>query len=77
MTLKSNSWRSPVLLGLVLLFNAAGCGVEPEPPSTPPTLEQALASVCGNGLIEEGEGCDDSNTAAGDGCGAVRRASGS
>jgi cysteine-rich repeat protein len=29
------------------------------------------APVCGNGLVETGEGCDDSNTASGDGCSAT------
>jgi cysteine-rich repeat protein len=27
-------------------------------------------AVCGNGMVEAGEGCDDGNTAVGDGCGA-------
>ncbi len=30
-----------------------------------------LAAECGNGLVEEGEGCDDSNTVSGDGCSAL------
>ncbi|HEX8437265.1 DUF4215 domain-containing protein [Archangium sp.] len=73
------SWPRPVLLGLVLLFNAAGCDAQLEPPSTPSTLEQAsqplvadvtpsLAPVCGDGLIEAGEACDDANAVSGDGC---------
>ena len=62
------------MLGLVLLFNAVGCDAQLEQPSTDSTLVQSsqpLASVCGNGLVEEGEACDDSNTAAGDGCDAT------
>src|SRR6185295_15808003 len=32
------------------------------PPPPPPT------PCCGNGIVEEGEQCDDGNTASGDGC---------
>jgi len=63
------------MLGLVLLFNAAGCDAQLEQPSTDSTLVQAsqplLASVCGNGLVEEGETCDDADTDSGDGCSAT------
>ncbi|MDI3281758.1 DUF4215 domain-containing protein [Polyangium sp. 15x6] len=31
-------------------------------------LTTTLAPVCGNGVVEIGEGCDDGNTTAGDGC---------
>ncbi len=30
-----------------------------------------MANVCGNGVLEAGEGCDDGNTTAGDGCDAM------
>ena len=62
------------MLGLVLLFNAVGCDAQLEQPSTDSTLVQAsqpLASVCGNGLVEEGETCDDADTDSGDGCSAT------
>ena len=70
------------MLGLVLLFNAAGCDAQLEPDSIDSTQVEAsqplaadttptLASVCGNGLVEAGEACDDNNTTGGDGCSAT------
>ncbi|MCE9672079.1 DUF4215 domain-containing protein [Myxococcus stipitatus] len=35
----------------------------------PNTDRCILANVCGNGMLDEGEQCDDANTTAGDGCG--------
>ncbi|MEZ4726070.1 MAG: Ig-like domain-containing protein [Caldilineaceae bacterium] len=37
----------------------------PTPIQTPPPVQ---AAVCGNGIIEAAEACDDSNTVSGDGC---------
>ncbi|WNG26075.1 DUF4215 domain-containing protein [Cystobacter fuscus] len=37
----------------------------------PATHICVVANVCGNGLTEQGETCDDANTASGDGCGAA------
>ncbi|MCP3100276.1 DUF4215 domain-containing protein [Myxococcus sp. K15C18031901] len=37
----------------------------------PNTDRCVLANVCGNGMIDEGEQCDDTNTTAGDGCSAA------
>ena len=45
-------------LGVAAAGMIAGCG----------------GSVCGNGKVEEGEQCDDGNTASGDGCSATCRA---
>lgn len=54
---RSTSVLHPALLGTLLL---AGC---PPPP----------AAVCGNGLIEADELCDDANQGSGDGCGSTCR----
>lgn len=45
------------LLGLLLLLGS--CGGNKNNPDDP---------FCGNGILEEGEGCDDGNTTSGDGC---------
>ena len=42
------------------------CGVETAPPPPPDP-------VCGNGVVEAGEQCDDGNTADGDGCSSTCR----
>ena len=34
----------------------------------PASVSYAGVSICGNGLVEPGEACDDGNTVAGDGC---------
>jgi cysteine-rich repeat protein len=42
---------------------------EPSPTATPtPTATPAMPAVCGNGVIEQGETCDDGNTNTGDTC---------
>src|SRR5262249_27857298 len=48
--------------------NAVNC-VGPTPVPTPvPTPKPTAAPVCGNGVLEAGEACDDGNTANGDCC---------
>lgn len=37
-------------------------------PTTTPTRPPVQSAVCGNGLIEAAEACDDNNTVSGDGC---------
>ena len=45
---------------------------EPEPFSEPlPEPEPVPEAVCGNGIMEDGEQCDDGNTDDGDGCSAL------
>lgn len=41
---------------------------------TPPLLQDIEAPVCGNGVVEPGETCDDGGRAAGDGCSPACRA---
>lgn len=43
---------------------------EPENPEEPPQTELS-SSICGNGIVEGLEACDDGNTIDGDGCSAV------
>ncbi len=46
---------------------------DPPPPPPPPSP----SSVCGNGVVESGESCDDGNTRIGDGCSASCQREGS
>jgi cysteine-rich repeat protein len=41
------------------------CGSTPPPPPPPPP---PVPPICGNGVMEAGEHCDDGNTVTGDGC---------
>lgn len=47
-------------------------GTTPPPPPPPPSNQDAgtptPVAVCGNGILEAGEQCDDGNTVSGDGC---------
>lgn len=43
----------------------------PAPASCPPWKRGCRRSVCGNGVVENGEACDDGNQTAGDGCSAT------
>ncbi|MFZ5443585.1 MAG: hypothetical protein ACOZQL_26500 [Myxococcota bacterium] len=59
--------RSPSVLLLLALTGA--CGVAPAAARAPAAAEQALsAGPCGNGVLNEGEQCDDGNTIDGDFC---------
>src|SRR6187549_3107484 len=49
-----------VLVGLLLFTGCDGCGNDAE--------GDDLVDVCGDGVVDEGEVCDDGNTAEDDGC---------
>jgi fibro-slime domain-containing protein len=58
------------------LFNGDGTGCSKTCTQEPVCrsasgVTQACATVCGNGNLETGEGCDDGNTVSGDGCSAT------
>lgn len=56
-----------VLLACVV----AGCGGgSSDPVGHHDDVDAAVAAVCGNGLLEPGEVCDDHNNVSGDGCSA-------
>src|SRR5262249_43404799 len=57
----------PVTLGTASITPTRDCAPAPRCPN--PNLPAcATAAVCGNGILEPGEGCDDGNTNACDGC---------
>ncbi|HEV8320664.1 MAG TPA: DUF4215 domain-containing protein [Myxococcota bacterium] len=56
--------------GDAVVDTAAGETCDP-PGMTCSTTCVALAGVCGDGMVQPGEGCDDGNTVAGDGCDAT------
>src|SRR5262249_30430633 len=58
------------LCGTCLFLIFAGCGDSNNPASNPDASvsPDACQAVCGNGVVECGEQCDDLNTANGDGC---------
>src|SRR5262245_32487964 len=76
----ADGWCEPMRRRLVLLFLLAltsSCSrvgfdafaPEESPPPAPPTGgNNNTTSALGNGVIEDGEQCDDSNRADGDGC---------
>lgn len=53
------------LKAIAVCFALVGCGSGSAPSPQPRPTPQA---VCGNGLVEAGEECDDANTVNGDGC---------
>ena len=58
--------KPPITLGTASILPARDCGgVGCLTPTLPAC---ATAAVCGNGIREAGEGCDDTNTVACDGC---------
>ena len=61
------SWTAPWRIRLLpwfLLCTWVACG------GTSPTPEPDGDSICGDGVLQSSETCDDANTTAGDGCGA-------
>jgi len=52
-------------LAVAVCVAAAGCGSDSGPSPQPTPTPQA---VCGNGLVETGEECDDANAVNSDGC---------
>jgi cysteine-rich repeat protein len=72
----------PAPLALALLFGATGSAVAAEPPAGQRCPAGAYvigfdgdaniicSGVCGNGIVDPGESCDDGNAADGDGCSA-------
>lgn len=60
--------RLNLVICLAAMVNFYGCGGDSQ--SSTPDLpdEPGTVPVCGNEMIEEGEACDDGNTANGDGC---------
>src|SRR5690625_2059201 len=53
-----------IALCSAITFGIAGCKGSNPPDEPSPDGDP----VCGNGILEEGEACDDGNTASGDGC---------
>src|SRR6516225_7910383 len=45
-----------------------GAGGSTDDAGQPFSFDAPPTSVCGNGIVEFGESCDDGNTASGDGC---------
>src|SRR5437667_72458 len=76
--LQSNGWCPPQrryrslvrARALALLVVAAGCGrtapLMPRPMPAPPSPEPE--GVCGDGIVQDGEECDDGNSIDDDGC---------
>lgn len=60
------------LQSLAQMMPADGSDAPPQDPAGPATSADPLPpcwpSPCGNGIVENGEACDDGNTASGDGC---------
>lgn len=50
------------------LVDESGCPISQRDPPAPPVPPADTLPVCGNGLLESGEECDDGNVQAGDGC---------
>jgi cysteine-rich repeat protein len=65
--------KPPIIAGSASIQPTQDCA--PAKGCLTPTLPAcATAAVCGNGIIEAGEGCDDGNTLACDGCSPTCRA---
>lgn len=65
-TAQSNTWKMKVLVCLLLLWHFSHACIYTTPTSAP--LQQGLLPKCGNGVLDEGERCDDGNRVDGDGC---------
>ena len=62
--------RSLAALALLTLLPVAGCAFDRSGLAMPDP-DACCSGTCGDGIVDQGEGCDDGNQSAGDGCSAA------